>query len=110
VAVDVGCGTGALTRRLARRVGPTGRVVGADINAYLLREASAIAQHQELGDVIAFEMGSAEALPFPDGRFDAALACTVLEEVDAGNGSLGWPRCGGLIWPHPEGRHAAVAV
>jgi ubiquinone/menaquinone biosynthesis C-methylase UbiE len=86
VAVDVGCGTGALTRRLARRVGSTGRVVGADINAYLLREASAIARHQELGDVIAFEVGSAEALPFPDGRFDAALACTVLEEVDADRG------------------------
>ncbi len=86
VAVDVGCGTGALTRRLARRVGPTGRVVGADINAYLLREASAIARHQELGDVIAFEVGSAEALPFPDGGFDAALACTVLDEVDADRG------------------------
>jgi SAM-dependent methyltransferase len=86
VAVDVGCGTGALTRRLARRVGPTGRVVAADINAYLLREASAIARHQELGDVIAFEVGSAEALPFPDGRFDAALACTVLDEVDADRG------------------------
>jgi SAM-dependent methyltransferase len=86
VAVDVGCGTGALTRRLARRVGPTGRAVGADINAYLLREASAIARHQGLGDVIAFEVGSAEALPFPDGRFDAALACTVLDEVDADRG------------------------
>jgi len=86
VAIDVGCGTGASTRRLARRVGPTGRVVGADINAYLLREASTIARHQELGDVIAFEMGSAEALPFPDGRFDAALACTVLDEVDADRG------------------------
>ena len=86
VAVDVGCGTGALTRQLARRVGPTGRVVGVDINAYLLREASAIARHQELGDVIAFELSSAEALPFPDGRFDAALACTVLDEVDADRG------------------------
>ena len=86
VAVDVGCGTGALTRRLARRVGPTGRVVGADINTYLLREASTIARRQELGDVIAFEVGSAETLPFPDGRFDAALACTVLEEVDADRG------------------------
>ena len=86
VAVDVGCGTGALTRRLARRMGPTGRVVGADINAYLLREASAIARQQELGDVIAFEVGGAEALPFPDGGFDAALACTVLDEVDADRG------------------------
>jgi SAM-dependent methyltransferase len=67
-------------------VGPTGRVVGADINPYLLREASAIAGHQLLRDVIAFEVGSAEALPFPDGRFDAALACTVLDEADADRG------------------------
>jgi hypothetical protein len=29
VAVDVGCGTGALTRRLARRLGPTWLVVGS---------------------------------------------------------------------------------
>jgi ubiquinone/menaquinone biosynthesis C-methylase UbiE len=29
LAVDVGCGTGAFTRRLARRLGPTGRVVGS---------------------------------------------------------------------------------
>ena len=86
VAVDVGCGTGALTRRLARRVGPMGRVVGADINPYLLREASAIAQHHELAEAIEFEVGSAEALPFPDGRFDSALACTVLDEVDADRG------------------------
>jgi SAM-dependent methyltransferase len=31
-------------------------------------------------------VGSAEALPFPDGRLDAALACTVLDEVDADRG------------------------
>ena len=85
-AGDVGCGTGALTRRLAHRVGPTGRVVGADINAFLLREASAIAKQDELGDAVAFEVGSAEALPFPNDSFDAALACTVLDEVDADRG------------------------
>jgi SAM-dependent methyltransferase len=104
VAVDVGCGTGALTRRLARRVGPTGRVVGVDINAYLLREASAISRRQELGEVIAFEVGSAEALPFPDGRFDAALACTVLDEVDADRGLAEFARV-----VRPGGR-AAVLV
>jgi SAM-dependent methyltransferase len=36
-----------------------------------------------LEEVIGFELGSAEALTFPDGRFDAALACTVLDEVNA---------------------------
>jgi len=86
VAVDVGCGTGALTRRLAHRLGPTGRVVGADINAFLLREASAIARQEELGDTVAFQVGSAEALPFPNDSFDAALACTVLDELDADRG------------------------
>ena len=85
-AVDVGCGTGALTRRLARRVGPAGRVVGADISAYLLREAAALARRQGLEEVIRFEVESAEALTFPDDRFDAALACTVLDEVDAERG------------------------
>jgi SAM-dependent methyltransferase len=64
-------------------LGPAGRVVGADISAYLLREAAALARRQGLEEVIRFEVGSAEALTFPDGRFDAALACTVLDEVDA---------------------------
>ncbi len=96
-ALDVGCGTGALTRRLARRVGPTGRVVGADINAYLLREASGNARQQQLDDIIEFERGSAEALPFPDGRFDAALACTVLDEVDADSRACR-TRPGGPTW------------
>jgi hypothetical protein len=35
---------------------------------------------------------------------------SALAALPHGSGSLGWPRCGGLIWPHPEGRHAAVAA
>jgi SAM-dependent methyltransferase len=85
-ALDVGCGTGALTRRLTRRLGPSGRVVGADVNAYLLCEAATLARHMGLAELIEFQAGSAEALPFPDGSFDAALACTVLDEVDADKG------------------------
>ncbi len=38
-AVDVGCGCGATTQELARRVGPTGRAVGIDISAAMIAEA-----------------------------------------------------------------------
>ena len=85
-ALEAGCGSGALTRRLARRGGPADRVVGTDINAYLLREAAALARRSGLADRITFQPGDVEALPFPDGSFDAALACTVLDEADADRG------------------------
>lgn len=37
--LDVGCGTGAITKDIAERVGPTGRVVGIDNNEQLINEA-----------------------------------------------------------------------
>lgn len=37
--LDVGCGTGVVARKAARRVGPTGRVRGLDPNAGMLAEA-----------------------------------------------------------------------
>jgi SAM-dependent methyltransferase len=81
--LEVGCGSGALTRRLARRTGPETRIVALDVNAYMLREAAGLARREGLAERIAFRAGDAEALPFPDASFDAALTCTVLEEVDA---------------------------
>lgn len=82
-ALEVGCGCGPLTRRLARRVGPGGRVVGVDVNGYMLREAAALARRENLAGCATFKEGDAETLPFSDNSFDAAMACTVLEEVDA---------------------------
>jgi SAM-dependent methyltransferase len=80
--IEVGCGTGALLRRIVRYTGME-RVTGLDINGFLLKEARALAVQEGLGDRLRFEEGSAEALPFPDNTFDIVYSCTVMEEVDA---------------------------
>ena len=81
--LEVGCGSGAVTRIAARHFGTHVRIVGADINAYLLHEARGLTQAEALGDRVVFESGDAERLPFTDASFDHAFSVTVLEECDA---------------------------
>ncbi len=83
VILDVGCGSGVLDRWLARSTGQANRIIGVDRNRYLLREASALARQEGLADIITFQEGDAEALPFPDNNVDVAVSYTVLEEGDA---------------------------
>jgi SAM-dependent methyltransferase len=81
--LEVGCGSGALTRALANRIGDGHAIVAADLNPYLLAEAQALTTAEGLKQPIQFEQANAEALPFPDGTFDVAFCCTVLEEGDS---------------------------
>jgi ubiquinone/menaquinone biosynthesis C-methylase UbiE len=81
--LEVGCGSGVIMRELARRTGGVNRLIGRDINPYLLREARALARREGLLDRIDFGEGRAEALPLPDGAVDVALSSTVFEEGDA---------------------------
>ncbi|MGA7869149.1 MAG: methyltransferase domain-containing protein, partial [Stellaceae bacterium] len=81
--LEVGCGSGVIMRELARRTGGANRLIGRDINPYLLREARALARREGLLDWIDFGEGRAEALPLPDGAVDVALSSTVFEEGDA---------------------------
>jgi SAM-dependent methyltransferase len=83
VVLEVGCGTGVLDRWLARRTAGANQIVGVDINPFLLREAMALARQEALEHRIAFREGNAEALPFPDDRFDVAMSSTVIQRVDA---------------------------
>jgi SAM-dependent methyltransferase len=69
--LDVGCGTGALTAWLAQRFGATG-VTGIDPSEPF---ADACRAHVPGADV---RIGVAEALPFRDRTFAAALAQLVL--------------------------------
>lgn len=79
--LDVGCGSGAVTRALAQRVGPSGRAVGVDASAALLKVARELANKAGLGATIEFKEGDCRALPFPDALFDAAVAATTLSHV-----------------------------
>src|ERR1700760_1457892 len=69
--LDVGCGPGALTAELAGRVG-TDAVSAVDPSAPF---ASAVRERLPGVDV---RLAPAEALPFADGTFDAALAQLVV--------------------------------
>ncbi len=81
--LDVGCGSGALARLAAKRLGPKARIDAVDLNAFMLAEARDLARIDGLADQIAFATGSAEALPYRDATFDGAYSVTVLEECDA---------------------------
>jgi len=69
-ALDVCCGTGDMTLELARRVGPSGRVVGSDFSERMLD----IAREKQPSPGAAkpmFEWADALALPYDDASFDA---------------------------------------
>ena len=79
--LEVGCGTGVLCRDLARMVGPRGHVTGVEPSRVFTRAARRLARAEGLGDRIDFRAGDGTALRFPTGRFDCALAVTVLLHV-----------------------------
>ena len=66
--LDVGCGTGALTREAARRAGAPERVTGLDLDGEMLAVA------RRLTPAITWIRGSALDLPFPSERFDAVVS------------------------------------
>jgi ubiquinone/menaquinone biosynthesis C-methylase UbiE len=86
--LDVGCGSGAVTREIARRVGPHGLAVGLDPSPALLAVARELAQETGLGDRAEFREGDALRLPFPPGSFDVVVCVTVLSHVPQGEAAI----------------------
>ena len=110
--VDIGCGPGRLTVRIAKEVGPTGDVVAMDVDPRALREAEkrAIAAGQKNIHLILAGAGEGK---LGQSRFDRAVLVAVLGEITnrgatgssppeckrgspAGEG--GGLRGGGLLW------------
>ena len=81
--LEVGCGSGVILRWLADYTQRKNRVVGVDINPYLLGEAARLAGKAGLNAILELSEGNAESLPFSDNCFDVTIACTVMEEGNA---------------------------
>ena len=72
--LDAACGPGTLGRRLA---GPGREIYGIDVSWGMLRQGTALAKREGY-QTVHFARSLAEALPFPDGCFDAGLSGAAL--------------------------------
>ena len=68
--LDLACGDGFYTRRIARRLGARGGVTGADINLAYLSKASEETARERGRAAIDFVVASVDHLPFSDDTFD----------------------------------------
>ena len=79
--LDLGCGTGQLTRRMAAAAGGSGQVVAIDRSAEQLEQARRLAAP---GERIEYRVGDALTLELPDsewGSFDMAHTRFLLEHL-----------------------------
>lgn len=75
--LDIGSGAGLDAFLAARRVGPTGRVIGLDMTPAMIDAASAHAARAGMTNV-EFLLGDAEAIPLPDRSVDRVISNCVL--------------------------------
>ncbi|MBI2239016.1 MAG: class I SAM-dependent methyltransferase [Actinobacteria bacterium] len=78
--LDVATGTGQVAMELTRRLNV--RVAGLDQSEPMLRRGAASVRAAGLDDRIAFVLGQAERLPFPDEAFDGVTFTYLLRYVD----------------------------
>lgn len=74
---EVGCGTGFLSRLLARTL-PDVHVLGLDSDASLLEIARQMQEREGLKEDISWAQGDAFRLPFPDNCFDLVTSHRLL--------------------------------
>ncbi|MGH3310033.1 MAG: class I SAM-dependent methyltransferase, partial [Streptomyces sp.] len=70
--LDIGCGTGQITR-LAARQAASGQAVGIDISVPMVERAQATAVEEGIANAV-FEQGDAQVHPFPAGHYHAAVS------------------------------------
>ncbi len=114
--LDLACGTGVVARIAAERIGPTGEVLGIDINAPMLSVARSLRPVSEAR--IRWRCGDAERLPRFDPPFDVVLCHQGFQffrnRVKAALDTAKVLRPGGLlalsVWRGPDRNPLAAAL
>ena len=83
--VDIGCGTGNLTRALLAKLSSSGKVVAVDISPRMIE----VARGKVSDPRVTWHPADARELPLGDAECDRIFCCSV--------------------WPHFEDRHAVAA-
>jgi len=81
VVADVGAGSGYYTRRIANRVGPSGRVFAVDVQPEMIRMLGAIAKRPEYAHVVPV-LGSTSDVKLPTASVDLAIMVDVYHELE----------------------------
>jgi demethylmenaquinone methyltransferase/2-methoxy-6-polyprenyl-1,4-benzoquinol methylase len=79
--LDVAGGTGDLTSRFSREVGPTGKVVLSDINSSMLGTGRDRLLDEGVCGNVEFVLADAETLPFRESSFDCVTIAFGLRNV-----------------------------
>ena len=79
--LEIGCGTGAVMRALARRADFDGRALGVDHSPAFVAAARRFAAAEGLEGRVEFAVGDAHDADAAEGEFDAVIAHTVISHV-----------------------------
>jgi demethylmenaquinone methyltransferase/2-methoxy-6-polyprenyl-1,4-benzoquinol methylase len=82
--VDVGCGTGNLTRALLEKLSPDGRVVATDISSQMLKRA----RKKVLDTRVEWQLCDATRLPLDNESVDRIICFSVWPHVDDPNAAI----------------------
>ena len=74
--LDIGCGTGYLSRRAAHVTGPTGAVLGVDPSAPMVEYARRVSPAW-----CSYQIAPGDQVDAPDGSFDAALSSLAIHHI-----------------------------
>lgn len=81
--LEVACGTGRGTVRIANHIGPGGKLYAIDLTEAMLERARRKLTKLNLPGQVDLRLGDARKLPFPDETFDVVYNAYMFDLIDA---------------------------